>query len=318
MDVLVVGAGAVGQVYALCLARGGAKVSFHVRARHQDALRAGTTLYPLTRRDRRERAELRVEGVLTTLDEVRATRWSAVFLCVPSTAIDDAWIAELAAATPGAIVVALSPGIASLECVRRHVPAELVVPGLIGMIAYEAPLPGEHVDVPGIAFYLPRLSPSAFGGARAKEIVEALRKGGCPAVVKPDVESAQAFGTSVLMPAIVALEAAGWSLGALRRGPMVAVAAAGAREAIRVVSRSLGVAPPFFRFFVRAWVLRVVLLFAPRFVPLDLEVYLAHHFGKVRPQTCELLLGYRDAARKLGIDAPALAELSSVIERGPA
>lgn len=317
MEILVVGAGAVGQVYALCLVRGGAKVSFHVRPRHVEELRKGTTLYPLKSRDRRDGVSLRVDAVLTEIDEVRAKRWDAVFLCVPSTAIDDDFVGPLVSAAGGAVIVALSPGIESLACVVKHAGDERVVPGLIGMIAYEAPLPGETVATPGIAFYLPPMSPSAFGGARAAEIVEALQKGECPAVVQRDVASAQAFGTSVLMPAIVALEAAGWSLGALRRGEMVEVAARAAQEAIRVVARSLAVPPPFFRFFVRAWVLRLVLLVAPRLVPLDLEVYLAHHFGKVRPQTRELLLGYLDGARKHAIDAPALTELAAVITRSP-
>ena len=317
MDVLVVGAGAVGQVYALCLQRGGARVSFLVRERHAAALREGTTLYPLHDRHRREAVTMRADAVLTTLEEVRAREWDQVFLCVPATAIDDDFMGPLATATRGATIVALPPGVAALACVGRHVPSPRVVPALIGMIAYEAPLEGEEVPTPGIAFFLSRFSPSAFGGPRARAVVEALRKGGCPALVQPRVGVSQAFGSAFLMPNVVALEGAGWSLAALRHGRMLELAARGAREAMVVVAKTLDTSAPFFRFLVRAWILRLIWALAPRFVPLDLETYLAHHFGKVRPQTRALLLGYVRDARTHGVEVPALAELATIIARDP-
>ena len=49
MKVLVVGAGAVGQVYGHALARGGARVTFLVKPKHVEEARRGFVLYELNR-----------------------------------------------------------------------------------------------------------------------------------------------------------------------------------------------------------------------------------------------------------------------------
>ena len=55
MKALVVGAGAVGQVFARHLQQAGGEVNFLVRHGHLDRLREGLTLYPLNRRQARSR-----------------------------------------------------------------------------------------------------------------------------------------------------------------------------------------------------------------------------------------------------------------------
>ena len=74
LRVLVVGAGAVGQVYARHYQRGGAEVTLYVRERYRAEAARGFDLYRLRRR--RVEAE-RLDGcaVVTTADQVAATRF---------------------------------------------------------------------------------------------------------------------------------------------------------------------------------------------------------------------------------------------------
>ena len=60
MNVLIVGAGAVGQVYGRHFQRGGADVAYLVKPEHLDETRRGFTLYPLN--DGRPPPPVRFEG----------------------------------------------------------------------------------------------------------------------------------------------------------------------------------------------------------------------------------------------------------------
>ncbi|HTJ46743.1 MAG TPA: 2-dehydropantoate 2-reductase N-terminal domain-containing protein, partial [Kofleriaceae bacterium] len=59
MRVLVVGAGAVGQVYARHAQQGGADVTFFVREKYRDEVARGLDLYPLNKRKKPPMAPVR-------------------------------------------------------------------------------------------------------------------------------------------------------------------------------------------------------------------------------------------------------------------
>jgi ketopantoate reductase len=107
---LVVGAGAVGQVYGHYLARGGADVTMFVRDKYRAEATAGYDLYHL--RTRGVEAE-RFAGfaVATTMAEVAAAAPALVVVTVDATALDGPWLRELVAATGDATVLALQPGL---------------------------------------------------------------------------------------------------------------------------------------------------------------------------------------------------------------
>ena len=132
MRALVVGAGAVGQVYGHHLQRGGAEVWFLVKPKYAEECRAGFTVYPLN--DRRRRAEPRrfaADGVVTRDDEVAAEAWDQVYLTVSSTALRGPWLPGLARAVGDATVISLQPGIEDRKHVVQYVPEARLVSGLI-------------------------------------------------------------------------------------------------------------------------------------------------------------------------------------------
>lgn len=310
LRVLVVGAGAVGQVFGRHLQRGGAEVACFVRERYREAAARGFDLYPLN--GRREPARFEGFAVLTRADEVAARRFDQVYLTVPSPALDGDWLPALIAACGDATIVSLQPG---LEDRARFLAAGAVearlVSGMISLLSYAAPLPGEtRFARPGTAYWFPPLAPSPFSGPRepTAAVVAALRAGKLPAARRADVPRAAAYPTAIMMPYLVALESAGWSLRTLAQRGAMARAARGARAALAVVARGRGI-PLYAQLVARPWVVRTGLWVARRVVPLPLERYFERHFTKVREQTITLMITYIETGKRAGLDVAPLEAL---------
>lgn len=310
LRVAIVGGGAVGQVYGLHLQRGGANVTFYVREKYRAETEAGMRLIPLT--GDREPLTLVPDAVVTDARDLAG--FDQVWFCVPTTALISGGLDAIfdALADDGSTIVNMMPGVQVRALVNTRVDAERVVDGLIGMVAYQAPLPGEDIDPPGTAFVLPSLSPSKFSGldaGRVEAVHRALRAGGCPAKITQDARVSLAFSSSLMMPMIVALEGADWKLAELRRGDWLALAAGTGREAMGVIGAELGARPPVMRFFLRRWLLSLISRVAPLIAPFDVEVYLKYHFTKVGEQTRLMIRSYIEGAKKHGLPGGTIEAL---------
>jgi len=100
------------------------------RAKYADECRRGFAFYPLNRRRPRTAPVRMTPGaILTRLDEVKATAWDQVYLCVASHALRGAWLGELAAAIGDATVIALQPGSEDRDVILKVVPRIASCPG---------------------------------------------------------------------------------------------------------------------------------------------------------------------------------------------
>lgn len=317
MRALVIGAGAVGQVYGQHLASGGAEVGFLVKPEHAEETRAGFTLYPLNRRRRRRGDPERFTGytVYASIPDAAREHWDQVYLAMSSTALrDGSWLAELALRIGGATIVLLQPGPEDRDFLLRHVPEDRVVQGIITLIGYRAPLPGEaRFPAPGVAYWFPPLSPSPMSGstARVEAVVAALRGGGLPARKVRDVSTRVHFVVAFMMPVFAVLESVGWRFHRFRQSEHLALALRASREAMDVVAHTRAQRPPLaLRLVARPIFVRALLRLAPLMVPFDLESYLQAHFTKVGDQTRDFLRSYLAWGRSGGIRIDALERVS--------
>jgi 2-dehydropantoate 2-reductase len=314
MRALLIGAGAVGQTYGRHLQLGGAEVAFLVKPKYADPLRAGVPVYPLNQRCRR-RTPVKFDGfgVLTSPGEVAASRWDQVWLCMSSTGLRGPWFDELVPAIGDATLVMLQPGLEDRAWILERVPAERLVQGLIALVSYHGPLPGETLPRPGVAYWFPPFSPSPFEGPqeRTLAVVEALRAGGCPAKLQAGVVMQAAYGSSILMPHIAALEIAGWSFAGVRRGDHLRLAKRGSDQALAIAARLHGEEPPAARSLVQPFLTKVVTHLAPFLMPLEVETYLRVHFTKVGDQTRDHLRTLMGRGGVYGLPTDALEELLS-------
>ena len=310
MKILVVGAGAVGQVYASHLRKSGAFVALHVKPKYAEACQRGLTLYNLRLLRRHTVETFQPDDVYVRLDEVAGQRWDQVWLCVSTAALEGEWLDPLLEAIGDATVVCPQPGLHVLDRIAEIVPPQQVVCATIGFIGYQAPLPGEALD-PGVAYLFPPLVATRVSGHpdRADPVAAALRRGGCPARVVRDARATLAYSSAFLMPHVTALEGAGWTFEDLRHGPWLRLAARASSEAMRVVRATLGVRLPWYRIFLQPSLVRLLTLVAPPLLPFDLERYTRYHFTKVGNQSRLLMQGLYEGAREHGVEAPGLTEL---------
>jgi 2-dehydropantoate 2-reductase len=267
--------------------------------------------------------------VYTSPDEVaRAPRFDRAWLCVATTSLDPAWLADVAAATAPATLVSFQPGLGVREKLEQAAPRDRIVQGVIAFLAWSTPLEGSTdprelaaADAPGVAYFCPPMTPIAISGAserRALGVLDALRLGGMPAQVVHDAEADLAFSTALLMPVIAGLEIAGWSFAAFREGDAADLATAAASETLAITEEETGRAAPLpSRLLLLPQLLRVGTRLAPVASPLDIETYLRVHFTKVGEQTRLLLSGYGERAARRDREHGAIERITRALEDLP-
>lgn len=331
MKVLIVGAGAVGQVFGRHFQLGGGEVAFLVRPTYASEVEQGLTLYALNQPSPWTPRPLSVSAVLTDPAQVPSFAPDVVVLCVSSTALrKGTWLTDLAAAAPEATVVTLQPGIEDHAYIAEHLDeaqgdspnaaAQRIVTGLIAFMSYAAPLPGETLDRPGVAYWVPPVTDLPFSGPphRSQPVVDLLRRGDLPARRHADVSARAAFAGPVLQMQIIALECAGWRFAALRQQPQLRqLAFRATQEAFQVAQRHLGQRAPLGLRLLRPWVISAGLGLTRRLAPFDLERFFEVHFTKVGDQTRHQLSRLQDLAGRYDLPATAVATLSDQLGPRP-
>jgi ketopantoate reductase len=319
LSVLIVGAGAVGRVFARHLRSGGAEVRFLVRPAYVEHAARGFAMVPLGLWGRRSCSRLEGVDVLHALDEVVAKRFDQVYIALASPSLRGPWLRSLVEACGAATVVVLQPTHGDREiALRAGVPVERLVMGLVSFVAYEAPLSGES-PYPGpmpnpLAFWFPPLSPSRFSGpdSRTNGVVEALRQGGLPAKRHKDIGRASAFPIATMMVYLTALEASDYSLRGASAREALRLGASAAREAMRIVAKTEGRAPMFVRMLASPTFLRMVLMVGGVLTPFPLLAYLKTHFTKVRAQTRATVVSLLEEGKALALPVTSLQALLSL------
>lgn len=316
MRVLLVGAGAVGQVYGRHFQRGGAHVTFFVKAKYTEEVRGGFDLYPLNE-SRRRKEPVRFEdfALVSDLAEVAAGTWDVVVICVSSTALRRGdWFASLVDVVGDATLVSLSPGLEDRAFVHEHVPEERAVFGMIGLLSYPGPLDGETLPKPGMVYWVPPLTKMTFSGpeVRTEAVVRTLRVGGLKSKRVADTAKDMAFGGPVLQMLMAALEIAGWRFRQLRADrPLLALAHRAMGEAFAVAAKRMSCKTPLALRLLRPWMFRMATRLMPMVTPVDMERFFAKHFTKVGDQTQDTLATYGRLAEQYGVPHDAIDTLAS-------
>ncbi|MFO0616102.1 MAG: 2-dehydropantoate 2-reductase N-terminal domain-containing protein [Polyangiaceae bacterium] len=319
--ILVIGAGAVGQVYAHHFARGGARVSVFVREKYAEEARRGFDLIHVHSRHKRPRSRFVPIDVVTLSSKLGV--YDQVWITVPTPALLSGGLDEVLSSTGAATVVSLQPGVSVAAYLADRVQRARTVFGIIGFLSFHAPLAGSDDAVeketgPGTAYFFPPLVDSQFSGPsdRVRAVVDTARMGGLPARAIPDAHVALGFSSSMLMPIVAALEIDGWSLEAFRGGEGVTLAVRATREAMKIIAAETKVPRPFAASLLSGSIVRMALGVAKWAAPFDVEAFLRYHFEKVGAQTRDLLAEYVRLGRKHALEHEGIDELLGALSRG--
>jgi hypothetical protein len=310
MKVLIVGCGAVGQVFGLFLQKAGVEVGFYARPGSADRLKqalehGGMHLFQTSYFRRRDPIAHQLENYQVVSDVAESQRFKPdqIWFTTPSPVYYSEWFREFLQKVPSERVVCFAPEGRRSEFIPESGGEERLVFGGIAFITWQGDLEGSSGRPEGVNFWLPPiLGIPLMGTEKACREVEALlKKAGFRTMVKKqDFHKTLASVTAVMLAFVAGLELSGWSFRAFRKSTWLKRAACGSREAVLSQLSGTGV---FTRtllgilFSSKAFYLAT--FFLPLLFPFDLEKYLKFHYLKTRDQTITLLDVFaRDGKRR--------------------
>ena len=319
-NILLVGAGAVGQVYGRHLQLGGANITFYVREKYLEPLKSGMPVYPLNRQSVQEPPSSFTDyQLISTVEEVAAHAYDQIWLCVPANALRGEWLAPLLAASKEAIIVSLVPGLEEKSLLLDHISDNRLVCGMITLISYQAPLPNEACHSPGMAYWFPPATPAYFSGPKeaVEGIVQRLKQGGQPAAAHKDVAAMGSSGTAILMPLLLGLERESWSFRQFTGTSALQDSLNAVKETLKIAAAQSGQKVPFWRHALVPALFKLILWLGERVLPLPLETYLKYHFTKVGEQTRLFINSYIRLGQARGLPTSNLVKLNNSVPFEP-
>ncbi len=297
MKVLIVGCGAVGQVYGLFLQRAGVTLGYLDRPETVEKLRqalehAGLPMYQISHAHRQDPIPARLEHYQVLADAAESQQFAPdqIWFATPSQVYYTEWFREFLQKVHSERVVCFIPEGPRPEFFPDGDKDRLVFAGTTFM-AWQGSLEGGGGRPVGVNFWLPPLSITIIGMEKAcRDVGQVLKKAGFRVTIgKPD-SHVQASMTAMITAFVAGLELAGWSLGSFRRSQWMKQAASAAREAVlsqipeagAFQKALLGMPLLTAAFF-------LVALALPLLFPFDVEKYLKFHYLKTRDQSLSLL-----------------------------
>lgn len=311
--VLIVGAGAVGQVYGHFMQRGGASVSFLVKEKYKEACEDGFTLYRSRRSGLGKAESYKADHIYTSYQEVAQESFDHVWLAMSSNDLRGEWLGELKAAIGNTTLVMLQPDLEDRDYVLQYFPESQLVYGIINFISYQTPLPdlpSHHPDAEkeGVAYLMLPMMSAEFSGnhERLPEVMEALALGRFPVKAQQNVPRIYADRSAWMIPLVAVLELENWSIKRLLSSGSLELAVEGARQALAIVAakfhRPLNWTERGF-----SLILVKVLLPLVRYLsPMDAESFIKFQFRKTAPQTRFMLDHFIHQGEQLGMNVTAL------------
>jgi len=311
MRVLMVGCGAVGQVYGLALQQAGvtlgvlcrpAAVEKLERAREQ----GGLPLFQLSHKHRKDPIVHRLKDYQVIADAAESQRFEPdqIWFTTPSQVYYSDWFRDFLRQVPSRRVVCFSPEGSRTEFLDESM-GDRVVFGGTTFMAWQSDLGGGGAwpsgggawpsggggRPGGVSFWRPPLGiPLAGSRDACREVAQLLKQAGFRVMIGKPGSHLQAAVTAGMTAFATGLELSGWSLRSYRKSPWLRRAAGACREAIMgqlprtgALARALLSDPVLSASFC----LTAALL--PLLLPFDGEKYLKFHYTKTREQTVLLL-----------------------------
>lgn len=316
MKVLMVGCGAVGQVFGLYLQKAGVELGLYDRpaivVKLKQALeQGGMPLFQISRLHRRDPIAYRLGTyqVITDVAESQRFKPDQIWFTTPSPVYYSEWFREFLLKVPSERVVCFAPEGGRPEFFPEGSGDRLVFGGTIFM-AWQGNLDGGGGRPEGVNFWLPPLLGIPLMGTKkgCGEVGEILRKAGFRITVnKPDSPNTLAPVTAVMQAFVAGLELSGWSLGAFRKSPWLKRAAYASREAVLSQLPEAGIfTRSLLGILLSSTGLFLATFFLPLLSPFDLEKYLKFHYLKTRAQTLTLLEVFARDGKRRGLPVDSI------------
>ena len=314
-DILIVGAGAVGQVFGYYLSKGGQNVTYFVKEKYLSTVRERFLLHRVFSRKKIETYEWSSFEVLSALSELSNRSWKQIWVCISSDALSSEFTREvLSALPPRSSVFGFQPGPFDRERLTELCPQCTVSMGTINFSSTASPIVEIQKRRGGLVFFIPSYIPILFEGERSvtDTAVHFLSAGGMKAKSKPGAwEEMVSFGP-LLISFVAGLELAGWKFQSFLKDSELAKLTARAAEQGSIAvkdyfnpsSSTLSI-----KFLTTSFVYNLIWKFFRKMMPFDFEEFFRVHFSKLYNQTDVLLETYSRIAAEANLKVDAIDEL---------
>ena len=310
MKVLMVGCGAVGQVFSLFLQKAGVELGLYDRpatvARLKQALeQGGLSLFQISHSRGRGPIAHRLDKyrVVMDIEECQRFKPDQIWFTTPSPVYHSEWFQEFLQKVSSDLVVCFAPEGGRSEFIPESGDKDRFVFGGITFMAWQGDLEGGGGRPEGVNFFLSPLGIPLMGTKRAcGEVEQLLKKAGLRAVIQKQASPMQASVTAVMTTFVAGLELSGWSLKAFRKSPWLKRAARASQEAaLSQFHRASIFTKTLLGLLCSMMGLFLITLFLPLLFPFDIEKYLKFHYLKTRDQTLTLLEVFAGDGEKAGL-----------------
>jgi hypothetical protein len=319
MKVLIVGCGAVGQVFSLYLQKAGVELGLYDRPSTAERLKqamehGGIPLCQISKSRVKEPLVYRLEHHQVMMDEAECQRFrpDLLWFTTPSPVYHSGWFREFLEKVPSERVVCFAPEGGRSEFFPEGVDKDRLVFGGVTFMAWQGDLEGGGGKPEVVNFWMPPMLSIPLAGTEiaGRMVEQLLKKAGLRASLGKPGSPMQASVTGVMTAFVAGLELAGWSLSAFRKSKLPNRAAKAAREAVLGQLRRAD-------FFTRASLVfllspstfRLAILILPLLVPFNLEKYLKFHYLKTRDQSLTLLDVFAKDGERRGISVENIRNL---------
>lgn len=321
MRVLIVGCGAVAQVYGLALEQAGVTLGLLCRPAAAEKLerareQGGLPLFQISHKHRKDPIVHRLKDyqVIADAEESRRFEPDQIWFTTPSQVYYSDWFRDFLRQVPSKRVVCFSPEGSRIEFLAEGM-GDRVVFGGTTFMAWQGDLGGGAWPSgsgawptgggrpEGVNFWRPPLGIQLAGNRDAcREVAHLLKQAGFRTMVRGPGSHSQAAVTAGMTAFVTGLELSGWSLRNYRKSSWLRRAAGACREA---VMGQLPKAGAFTRAMLSTPVLSAAFslaaLLLPFLLPFDAGKYLKFHYTKTREQTVFLLNVFMKDAADRGV-----------------
>jgi hypothetical protein len=312
MKVLIVGCGAVGQVFGFYLQKAGVELGFYARPGSADRLKqalegGGMPLFQTSYFRKRNPIVHRLENyqVVTDVAESQKFKPDQIWFTTPSPVYYSAWFREFLQQVPSERVVCFAPEGGRSEFFPESGDEDRLVFGGITFISWQGDLNGGGGRPDGVNFWMPPLLGIPLVGTdnACRQVMDLLKNAGLRAAVqKPNFRQSLASVTAVMLAFVAGLELAGWSFRAFRKSPWLKRAAGASREGVlSQLSKAGLVTRALLGALCSSTGFRLITFLLPALFPFDLEKYLQFHYLKTRDQTLTLLDVFAQDGKRRGL-----------------
>jgi 2-dehydropantoate 2-reductase len=314
VNILIVGAGAIGKIYAYHLSKGGARVSFFVKEKYAQETKAGFQLYPLRHFQNYQTQKpifWKAHSVFSNPADLKNEKWDYVILAMSSPALRSGWLEPFLVNVKGSNIVSLQPGMHDHDFLIHRVSERKLIESTLACVSMDVPLADEPVVTPGTAFWFPPLAKAMMSGEEIilGPLMEIFEKGGLPAHRTRHAHLVNLVTNPFLTLFVTVLKQSGWSFSTLRHSRARKPLCLALREAAAIQAHYFEVKSPLGVRFVKPWMINIFLNMAPWGAPFPVEACLKKHFTKVWDQMAEHLDQLISYGKEHGMAVGALESL---------